>query len=696
MKRTSDPLLVSGIEGATWLCRLGLCLMLVWSCTSWTQAPPAFQLPKRDAQGRLALVLVGERGATYRIESSPNLKDWTTLRMDVATTGRIEFTEPVSSVRRFFRASRVPAAPPRVFNVRDYGAVPNDPADSGAAIRRAIRAAMAAGTSAEVVLEPGVYRVKPAPGGQACFPIEVATNLVVRGAGKATRLLITDPTAGAFMFTHCQSGSVSNLVVDYDPPPFCQGTIRDRDTQASSFDVEIEAGFPTPDSKNFLNAGSKFGMVMDRATRRIRSGAPDYYWTGRWESRGNRVWRFFATDDPSRANVRHMRVGDSYVHLARGYGSVVFAQNCNGIRIENLTVHASPSLAVGLVANRGEILVRGLEVRFPEGSPRLLTTDADGIHCQQNRTGPVIEDCYFEGMADDAINIYTVPYVLRQIRSATQWLVSFGPPVQAGDRLQVLNPLTGEVRAEVKVVSYRNDPTGYLVTLSTAIAGVVAGADHRSADTIYNLDASGAGFRIRRNHMNGNRRHGCLLAAGDGVVEDNLFEHTTGAGVMVTNEPDWPEGPMPRGTVVRRNRFVGGGTCLGYADSPEGAALRIRSTRLGYGLGTAGGIRNLEIVDNDIQDQAGVALFVGGASQVTLSGNRISASPSVALKRNSPVLRFEQSLGIALLDTIVSDPRLGTTSAVEIGPGVPAGDAGVRIFGLKAALAPGVKEVVRR
>ena len=70
--------------------------------------------------------------------------------------------------------------------------------------------------------------------------------------------------------------------------------------------------------------------------------------------------------------------------------------------------------------------MRGLEVRFAPGTNRLLTTDADGVHCQQNRSGPVIEDCYFEGMADDAINIYAPPNVLREIRSPTQWLVSPG------------------------------------------------------------------------------------------------------------------------------------------------------------------------------------------------------------------------------------------------------------------------------
>jgi hypothetical protein len=130
-----------------------------------------------------------------------------------------------------------------------------------------------------------------------------------------------------------------------------------------------------------------------------------------------------------------------------------------------------------LVGNRGEILVRGLEVRFASGTSRLLTANADGVHCQQNRSGPVIEDCYFEGMADDAINIYTPPNVLREIRSPTQWLVSPGALILPGDRLQVLDPINGRLRGEVKVVGSRVEPLGFLIDVDRAVDGVVAGTD---------------------------------------------------------------------------------------------------------------------------------------------------------------------------------------------------------------------------
>lgn len=587
----------------------------------------------------------------------------------------------------------------RTFHVRDYGAVPDGQTDAGPALRAALHAALAAGPGTEVRLDRGVYRVSPAAPRQICLPVHQATNLVIRGEPGQTLLVVTDPAAGAFGFGTCEKVIIRDLAIDYDPLPFCQGTIRAVDRQAGTFDLEVAAGYPTPDASNFIQAiepYGKWGMIMDPALRRIRTGTPDHYMTPRWEHRGDRTWRFSVADEHHRRNLEHMRVGDAYVHLARGHGSAIFAQACQDIAIENVTVHAAPGLAVGLVGNQGEILVRRLQVRFAPGTSRLLTANADGVHCQQNRSGPVIEDCYFEGMADDAVNIYAPPNVLREIRSGSEWLVSAGTLLRTGDRLQVLDPVAGRVRGEVRVLNVNPEPRGVLIRIETALAGARAGADHRTADTLYNLDACGAGFQIRRNHMNGHRRYGCLLRAGRGQVEDNLFEDTTGAGVVLTNEPDWPEGPVPWDITIRRNRFLRGGTCLGYADSRHGAALTVRATRLGHGLAEAEAIRNVVIENNSFEDRAGIALFVGGASDVRVLNNHIFAGTGAQRRQAGPGILVEQSSGVALADNRIVDVRAGTTAALEIGSNVPKGDAGLRVSGLETQLAPDSQPILDR
>jgi hypothetical protein len=586
-----------------------------------------------------------------------------------------------------------------VFHVRDYGAIPNGPDDCGPAIRQALQAAISSNGSAEVVFDEGIYRVRAAEDQRCCFPVAQADNVLIRGTGNATKIVVTNPANGVFSFSVSRRVGLRDITIDYDPVPFCQGVIRAVDVEQGHFDLDVAPGYSTPDAENFVNAGEpygKWGMIIDPATRRIRANTPDHYMTPRWLHRQERVWRFFTNQEHYRQNLRHMQPGNAYVHLARGYGAAISFHGCEEMTLENVTVHASPGLAVGLVGNRGRILVRGLEVRFPKGTDRLLTTNADGVHCQQNRNGPVIEQCYFEGMADDAINIYAPPNVVREVRSPTQWLVSPQCLVLPGDRLQVLDPKTAIIRGEVQAVNVAVEGRAFLLSLQGPLEGVRAGTDHRSADTLYNLSACGAGFQIRKNVMNGNRRYGCLLRAGAGVVEDNRFEDTTGAGVVITNEPDWPEGPMPWNITVRNNSFVRGGTCLGYANAPHGAALCVRATRLGHRLASTESIRGIKIESNEFVDRAGAAIYVGGAADVTLLRNRVTADVDADLRREGAAVIIDQSRDVDMVGLNVLDPRPGTAAAVEILAGTQMGPAGVRVEGLSTQLAPDVPQILDR
>jgi hypothetical protein len=194
--------------------------------------------------------------------------------------------------------------------------------------------------------------------------------------------------------------------------------------------------------------------------------------------------------------------------------------------------------------------------------------------------------------------------------------------------------------------------------------------------------------------MKGNRRYGCLLRAGGGFVEDNVFEDTTGAGVVLTNEPDWPEGPVPWGITIRNNRFLRGGTCQGYADSPHGAALAVRAARLGFGLAEGDGIHDVAIEKNEFVDRAGAAIYVGGARDVTIRDNRVSASLNAELRRKGGAILIDRSRAVKLANNEVTDPRPGIAAAVEILPGATQGESGVRIEDLKADLAPGARPVM--
>jgi nitrous oxidase accessory protein NosD len=97
-------------------------------------------------------------------------------------------------------------------------------------------------------------------------------------------------------------------------------------------------------------------------------------------------------------------------------------------------------------------------------------------------------------------------------------------------------------------------------------------------------------------------------------------------------------------------------------------------------------IHDVIIENNEFQDRAGTVLFLGGASKVVVNNNRMIAAAGAELRRNGPAIRIECSSRVSLSDNVVSDPRAGTTAAVEIAPNVAQGERGIRISGLDTTL----------
>src|SRR5262249_25903316 len=69
--------------------------------------------------------------------------------------------------------------------------------------------------------------------------------------------------------------TIRDLIIDYDPLPFTQGTIAAFDKKALQIDVKVDLGYPDdPALLAIFNDG--FFKVMDRQTRGLKAGARDF------------------------------------------------------------------------------------------------------------------------------------------------------------------------------------------------------------------------------------------------------------------------------------------------------------------------------------------------------------------------------------------------------------------------------------
>ncbi|HDZ44116.1 MAG TPA: hypothetical protein ENH80_09260, partial [Phycisphaerae bacterium] len=519
-------------------------------------------------------------------------------------------------------APSMAGAADKVFKVDAFGAKPDKRADSAPAFRAAIAAAMKAG-GGTVQFGPGKYYMMSSGDKIYVAWPKGAVGVHITGVKGRTELIVTTPRLGLLRFDRSKDCSLSNVICDYETPPFAQGKIVALDSKAGTFDLKIDEGFPELDAPFFLQGG-EWGMPIDRNERHPKYVGLDHVWARSWSKVGDRTWRVVCRN---RHNTRSLAVGDRYVQLARQKNPTIFGLwNCTNIAMTDIVVHASPGITNGVVMCDA-IVFRRFQVRFRKGTSRLITSNGDGIHVHGNRRGPVIEDCYFEGICDDGVNLNSHMSPVVKVESDTRIVVDRGPVIfKVGDRIQISEPDTAKLRGTATIKAIRPEPGNrFALTLIQPIKGIKPnrpppadarrpgrrrrGPRRRGGDVVYNLNSANAGFVIRGNTFRLHRRHGLLIRSGGGLIEKNLFDNICGVGILVMNGGAL-EGPIASNVVIRNNRLIGVGQSRHYGGTGRFGAIMVRTNGTGFKLAPERSISNISILDNEIIDPPKNALYL--------------------------------------------------------------------------------------
>ena len=361
--------------------------------------------------------------------------------------------------------------PTTTLNVKDYGAVPNGLVDSTDAINRALKDAVnIENKSVTVQFETGTYLLSCANYSNApCLNLNgvsltATSGINIQGSASGTLLLIGNPNAGGLQIQNASQIKVSNLIIDYVVPPFTQGKITAVNSQ--SFDFQADPDMPEiPDALCSLYGTSgtseslgyypieSFGLLMEKNNpRSVSRGGPiaSYVPLSSCQRIGTMKWRIGTTTDALTA----MSVGTPYVQLIGRHwtknGIAVFSSK--DVTIENVEIRATGGVAVLFALSEGLLHVNGLRVTFPPSSKRLITTSADGVHCQHNWGTLIIENSTFEGMADDGINNYTLSNFVTAVYSSTSIQVRLEREIRVGDWIEFQSP-EGVMRGAANVLS---------------------------------------------------------------------------------------------------------------------------------------------------------------------------------------------------------------------------------------------------
>jgi hypothetical protein len=470
-----------------------------------------------------------------------------------------------------------------IFRPESYGALshgPNGPSkgqDSMRGIQAAIAAAQAfianSGTSAEVLLSAGDYKVSCHPGqiGIFCLSLDGSQNLVFGGAGLSTRIIAQNPMAGGISALGApQNVSLVGFAMDYEIPPFTQGTITKVD--ANGITVELDPGMPLLNRAEYRpsNAVGAFGMVFspDASHPRLKRDTPNFFLTIpdlQHSHPAKNQWRLADTSGGSDQLATYAKVGDRYVQLARnGIGYGLYFYGGANMTIDGVTIYASPDIATLWGGNSGTVTINDLQIR-PSPDPvsgtssvyRAISSNGDGVHFSQNWATPTIKNSYFQGLADDGINIFSVGSVVTPIGSST---TMFSLPgyyaglVNVGDRLQFVIPATGGLRGQALVSDLVSDPSGVTVTLSSPVPGLTA------TDVVFDLSADGVNAVIKNNIFAESRERGIVCKSPGARISGNSFTDINVQAIALSSilvDGDY-EGPNPTNVTISDNSFVGG------------------------------------------------------------------------------------------------------------------------------------------
>lgn len=556
-------------------------------------------------------------------------------------------------------------------NVADFGAVPDDGQNDYPAFAAALKQASTLTAPVQIVFPPGVYHfasdLEPPMNNDGAFQLVNISNLLIEGNG--AEILITRPHMSLIYARNSTNLIVRNFTVDYDPLPFSQGTVRSLDRAAGAFILDLDEGYPDPTEPPFTSQAfaafysSSWGVVMDSSgSGRLKAGYPDHFLIAGREKLDGRTIRFFLKNKKS---AEILQEGDRFVLNFRA-GAVARAFNTENITLQNVTAHAIPGCFVQ-GANLSKVNL--LNCKALRKDDRLIVAGADGIHIQSGRVGPWVENCEFEGLLDDYVNLYNIPNYILEQPEPDRVKVSLQDRIRKGDRLLFFNPRNGETIKKVTALSV--DSSG--IKLSEPVEGLMikpadgtvfkppvgSGADHgwKEMDHIYNLNTACDYFVFRNNYFHDGRRHGFAIKASYGLIESNRIERLTGTAFAIYNLANHPEGLWSRNLVIDGNRIEECGDStylipvriLGFRWGWESLATafhqtvfftnnRISGSRLP--LMELASIQDMDVSGNTFVSAAesGPFITVSGSEGVQFSGNRFTESDG-AVKPGASVIK---------------------------------------------------------
>ena len=496
----------------------------------------------------------------------------------------------------------------KVYDAASYGIVPNTGADvSGLVEQMLVKVkAEAAGKAVTIRFAPGKYHFHPESAAHREYYISNHDQHKDRAVGIAIEGfhgLTLDGSGADFIFygrmlplsvVGTEECTLRNFSIDFATPHIAQAEVVKNDAeQGITFRVAPWVNARVTEHGAFEHYGEDWamrpgwGIAFDPTTRRI------LYKTG---DIGTPVHQVQQIDErtflapawrDSRLPVGTIVAMRSYERPSPG----VFVSHATDTRLENVKVHYAEGMGL-LVQMSEDLTLDGFCVCLRgDDDPRYFTTQADATHFSGCKGKIRSVNGLYEAMMDDAINVHgTYLKVMERIDDYTvkgrymhgqAWGFDWG---YVGDEVQFVRSNTmelvgGSVKPFVTSVTEISelDASSTLNSQPSTLRGLHGAKEFiiRFADALPAEISAAEGYGIENltwtpevyfagNTIRNNRARGTLFSTPKRtVVEDNLFDHTSGTAILLCGDCNgWFETGACRDVLIHRNRFVNSLTCM--------------------------------------------------------------------------------------------------------------------------------------
>jgi len=475
-------------------------------------------------------------------------------------------------------------------SVTDFGADPRGQADSTSAVRSAAQAAMQRNIK-RLVFPRGTYRVASA----SAFALGITGKNELEIDGNSSRLVM-GADALAIMMDKCSHILVRDLIIDWFPLPFVQGTVSS--SGIGWCEITLDPGFSIQSIPSILS--------VDAYSRSLRNFDPMNL-----SIPGAAVFNSsFSKPGVLRIMYKSLAMppkGTPMVVRFHGGHDAIRITNSDNITFSNVHLLASPMMGYN-IATSSNLQFESISIGFETGSTRLLSTNADGMHIT-NCSGTLnVENCIFQGMGDDAININATMWRAHHAPTANQAMLFRAPGIQANAELK---PKSND---DVEVL----DPKDMHV-----IAHAQADRIPVPEDAIIAVANRIPQTRITGCKFPGNRSR-AVLGHANMTIQRNEFNNTSLAAVLLAPDSYWMEGPATENIVIDSNSFSG---CHYASNAEEGTiAIDVEQTASRRKAVSLGEGRNVSITNNSLTQCHTAAISCRSVDKLVLEGNQIGVT----------------------------------------------------------------------